>query len=264
MPRARAFTLVELLVVVAIIAVVISLLIPAVHSIHGAGRTVKCLANLRSLQVASMAYATDHRGALIDVGLPHGGASFEEIAWVNTLQEYYSTALILRSPLDRSPHWSLKDGGAGTPLDGTTDKFRRTSYGCNNYLSRTFSPIVATDASRVADRLSRIPSPALTVHFLLMAEIGQYAGSDHVHAESWWVNAALKNLPLTKAASQVNTNAAGGPPKSWDARANYGFVDGSAMTLPFAGVYLNNKVNRFDPAAAPAWATAFSSNPQQK
>jgi prepilin-type N-terminal cleavage/methylation domain-containing protein/prepilin-type processing-associated H-X9-DG protein len=262
MPSRRAFTLVELLIVTAIVVVILGLLAPSLRRVQLSARTVKCLGNIRSLQLASVEYAADNRGLLIDVGLPHGGAANEEVAWINTLQKYYDTRLVVHSPLDKSPHWPVDEGGQGVPVPGSANSFRRTSYGCNNYLSRNYSPAAAVDPTLAADRLSKIPAPPSTVHFLMMADEGEYAGSDHVHVESWWVGAGAANLPPIKSATQMQTNAAGGPSKSWDARANYGFVDGHVETLPFSSVYLTNKINRFDPVPASNWTTATGMSPK--
>jgi prepilin-type N-terminal cleavage/methylation domain-containing protein/prepilin-type processing-associated H-X9-DG protein len=56
------FTLVELLVVVAIVAVLSSLLLSAITLVRDAARTSKCMANLRQMQIANLAYASDWDG----------------------------------------------------------------------------------------------------------------------------------------------------------------------------------------------------------
>jgi prepilin-type N-terminal cleavage/methylation domain-containing protein/prepilin-type processing-associated H-X9-DG protein len=61
-PSARAFTLVELLVVIAVIAVLVSLLLPALNRARKAAETVKCLSNVRHCFMGFQTYALDHRG----------------------------------------------------------------------------------------------------------------------------------------------------------------------------------------------------------
>ncbi|MEN6306487.1 MAG: type II secretion system protein, partial [Anaerohalosphaeraceae bacterium] len=78
----RAFTLIELLVVISILALLLAVLVPALHKVREHGRRTVCLNNIhQGLAIASMYSADFHEflplGSVIDKKNPQYNASWD-------------------------------------------------------------------------------------------------------------------------------------------------------------------------------------------
>ena len=72
MRRRHAFTLVELLVVIGIIALLISILLPALNGAREAAKNTMCLSNLRQFAIGIRLYAESNKGLVIEPYLDGG------------------------------------------------------------------------------------------------------------------------------------------------------------------------------------------------
>lgn len=236
--RRRAFTLVEVLVVAAILALLLAIMLPSLGRARAQARRTLCMANLRSLALAQATYAAGHQDRLVFAG---EGSHDVQGSWIGLLEREAAHALVRRCPADASPHFETPYVDPPAP-----EVYRMTSYGINNYASPTHVPLGVTPIAKV----TQLRRPASVVQFVELAEAGEYAVADHVHVQSFF-SPLMPQQTLNRIARQMPIGRHGGRPLEWDGVLNYGFFDGHAESLPIRAVYRDPDWNRFNPAVAP-------------
>ncbi len=174
--RPSAFTLVELMVVVAIVGVLAALLFPVFARAKHAAQEIASLSNMRQMGMALAMYATDHEGWFPSV--KENLADPSMTTWVDEVQPYTRTRLLRRSPLDDSPAW----GDLANP--------RLTSYGLNAYFDVRHPPYFGCSLDETVR-----PSYTVVVAELRVRLLGSdfLVRGDHFHPQYYGTPARVPN-----------------------------------------------------------------------
>ncbi|MDF3129334.1 prepilin-type N-terminal cleavage/methylation domain-containing protein [Kiritimatiellaeota bacterium B1221] len=99
-----AFTLIEMLVVVAIIALLASILIPAVSGALVKAKRTKCSSNLRNIFQGVMQYSAEHNGRIVPAEI-NGHPTLGRKWWFQTISPYIGDQKLNCPNAPTSWHW---------------------------------------------------------------------------------------------------------------------------------------------------------------
>ncbi|MDD2709466.1 MAG: prepilin-type N-terminal cleavage/methylation domain-containing protein [Verrucomicrobiae bacterium] len=141
--KSKAFTLVELLVTVAIVSLLAAMFTPALSATREKAKQIKCLNNLKQIVLACSIYAQDNNGvfSMFDVTTP------AEQYWASRL---YKKGYIKNSAVFACPSWPINSAASlSASTYGLRDFRTPTEYIVGDWLS---APVVL--------HLYNLPDPA--------------------------------------------------------------------------------------------------------
>jgi prepilin-type N-terminal cleavage/methylation domain-containing protein/prepilin-type processing-associated H-X9-DG protein len=198
--QSQGFTLIELLVVISIIAILAALLIPAISLARSKAQATQCLAHLRQVSLASMAYAEDNEGWYAlgqdQTDLP------SKPKWWQKVDDY----------VDQGSDKKTNNVFVGCPVYKATPEWH-IGYGINLYLGRPQSSnssyYLGTPNYDHRPHQSNVSHHSTRIHF---------GDSNNAWLHSYTNQTGVLNL----------TAAA---PDRHSGRANYAFLDGHVACL---------------------------------
>ena len=131
-PSAHGFTLIELLVVVAIIAVLVSILLPALSRARELAKASACESNLRQIGLGIIQYSNEYNG-YVPWGVRFWGSTPYPVdygLWTNW-HGWVGLGLLYKLNYIRNPHtfycrernqWSIKMELSGSNMNGKSEK----------------------------------------------------------------------------------------------------------------------------------------------
>lgn len=210
---AGAFTLVELLAVIGVLAILACLVVPAISSGAMAANRAKCASNLRQIGQAILLYAGDHDGVLPVTSHSTGDSRMKlNGKWLNSIE--YSWVYVLADYLDDV------DKVRVCPADEASRQRQILQMNATSYLlnDEVFD-------SEVYGRFQNLPHPSrLMLAFISNRQVSRTW--DHAHCADWTTWPALTTdvaVDRHRTGERLGSRLKGA--------ANYLFADGHVQTM---------------------------------
>lgn len=239
----RAFTLIEVLVVIAVIAILISLLLPALRDARRAAHTAVCLSNQKQIGLALTLYAdtykefTPRESGFSEPRMPPTPVARYYPPWAYVLRPFVDDGVGTVDPqVDQSSGVGDLYSFASYYRDPARPKDRHNIHYVNNGISFRAPGVINIYAKRPT-KMSKYQRPHDTLYLSCFTD-----DTTQIHANNWY-GAGATNWSVAVAYDMHHaSNVTGGDntpqgtqrvaPKRHGRGANAVFLDGHAVLVP--------------------------------
>jgi prepilin-type N-terminal cleavage/methylation domain-containing protein/prepilin-type processing-associated H-X9-DG protein len=194
----KAFSLVELLVAIAIIGMLVGLLVPALQASRETARTTNCASNFRQVGLAMTRYCDTYHGRWPETThtVEPDPVTFKyDKAWIYTIAKYTEDVDEIRiCASDLAGELRLHGKGTSYTMNGYLSKESRPAFDNRRKVKAMSKTVVAFELAEIKDQGAiRSQNPA---------DIDVF--NDHVHSFSWFTMSNInKNLVFTAVAAEI-------------------------------------------------------------
>ena len=198
----RGFTLVELLVVIAVVGVLVALLLPAVQSARASARSAACKNQMRQIGLAICQYCDLHDG-----DFPEWDHAGEGRSWVKTVADHLEKMDAVRICAD------------------DPQAYERLSAGLTSYVLSDF--FVAPNVRNAVRNRRQLTATSKSI---IAYEIAINSEYDHAEASQWFSD---KNVRKRTVGDYMRRDV---QPDRHLGASNYLYVDGHVDVIPEATI----------------------------
>jgi len=220
----RAFSLIELLAAITIVAALAALTFPVLAGLQMRSKSTVCLSNLRQVGMALLLYTGENNGNLPRTRHSHS----EEKAWIFLLSSYLEDVHEVRiSPADPKGKDRLRRNG--------------TSYIVNDAIFDIPTDPFGVPLPGGIGNIQRIQRPGRTMlAFVVSDNRGTGSSNDHTHTNQW------TSWPRFLADVEADRHRTGGRSPGRDrGHSHYLYADGGARTFEASAIkpYFDQGIN---------------------